>query len=171
MSKITKQSLVRKILLNAPIILLFISVLNDFDFNYFKNYFSFNFVYILIFYCGLKKNLNLGFGLIFIAGIINDTVTNLPIGLSSLLYLIICVSAAYLRTITLRPSLFNDLIYFLLTILVVNSLSYTVLTLIFSISLEYRDLLINVFFTFLLYFVFAHLFRFYERIILRKSDV
>ena len=172
MNKINKKSIFRNILLNAPIILLFVSVLNDFDFNYLDiNYFSFNFIHILIFYCGLKKNINLGYGLIFLAGIINDTVINLPLGFSSLTYLLICVSAAYLRTITLRPSLLKDLIYFLVTILVVNSFSYILLTLIFSISLEYENLLINTFFTFLLYPLFTHLFNFYERIILRKSDV
>ena len=33
-----------------PIILLFVSVLNEFDFNYLKlDYFSFNFIFILIF--------------------------------------------------------------------------------------------------------------------------
>ena len=172
MNKISKKSLIKKLLLNAPIILLFISVLNDFDFNYLDlNYFSFNFTYILIFYCGLKKNINLGYGLIFLAGIINDTVINLPIGLSSLLYLLICVSAAYLRTITLRPSLFKDWIYFLVTILVVNSFSYILLNLFFSIQIEYKDFLINIFFTFILYLIFAYLFKFYEITILRKSDV
>ena len=56
MNFIGKKNLTRKLLLNAPIILLFISVLNDFDFNYLDlKYFSFNFTYILIFYCGLKK--------------------------------------------------------------------------------------------------------------------
>jgi len=172
MNEIGKQSLFKRTLLNAPIILLFISVLNDFDFNYLDlNYFSFNFTHILIFYCGLRKNINLGYGLIFLAGIINDTIVNLPMGLSSLSYLLICLSSAYLKTITLRPSLLNDLIYFLITILVVNSFSYILLTLIFSIPLEYTNLLINVFYTFLLYFLFVHLFRFYEKIILGQLDV
>ena len=172
MNEISKPSLIKRVLLNGPVILLFISVLSNFDFNYLDlDYFSFNFIHILIFYCGLKKNINLGYGLIFLAGLINDTVINLPIGLSSLSYLLICVSAAYLRTITLRPSLSKDIIYFLVTILVVNSISYTLLNLIFSITTEYKDLLINVFFTFLLYFVFANLFKLYEIKILRRSDV
>ena len=38
-----------------PIILLFVSVLNEFDFNYLKlEYFSFNFPFILIFFFTLK---------------------------------------------------------------------------------------------------------------------
>ena len=43
------------------------------------------------------------------------------------------------------------------------------LTLIFSIPLEYTNLLINVFYTFLLYFLFVHLFRFYEKIICNSN--
>ena len=172
MNKISKKSVIERILSNAPIILLFVSVLNEFDFNYLgSKYLSFNFVYILIFYCSLKKNINLGYGLIFLAGIINDVVTNIPIGLSSLGYLLICVSAAYLRTITLRPSLLKDWIYFLITILVVNSFIYIISTLIFSLTIEYFDLLINIFFTFLLYLVFVYLFVMYEKKIIRSSDV
>ena len=172
MSEISKQGLIKRILLNAPIILLFVSVLNEFDLNYLgTKYFSFNFVYILIFYCSLKKNINLGYGLIFLAGIINDVVTNIPIGLSSLGYLLICVSAAYLRTITLRPSLLKDWIYFLFTILVVNSFIYILSTLLFSLSIEYSDLLINIFFTFLLYLIFYYLFETYEKKIIGASNV
>ena len=172
MTKINKQNFTRIILSNAPIILLFISVLNEFDFNNLGlKYFSFNFTFILIFYCGLRKNMTLGYGLIFLAGLINDAITNLPMGLSSLSYLLICVSASYLKTITLRPSLLKDLIYFLVTILVVNSLSYIFLPIIFFISVEYTYLLTNTFFTFLLYFVFAHLFRFYEKMIFGRFDV
>ncbi len=172
MNKISKKSVINIILSNAPIILLFFSVLNEFDFNYLSSkYFSFNFVYILIFYCSLKKNINLGYGLIFLAGIINDVVTNIPIGLSSFGYLLICVSAAYLRTITLRPSLLKDWIYFLITILVVNSFIYIISTLIFSLTIEYFDLLINIFFTFLLYLVFVYLFAMYEKKIIGSSNV
>ena len=160
MNKISKKSVINIILSNAPIILLFFSVLNEFDFNYF-----------LIFYCSLKKNINLGYGLIFLAGIINDVVTNIPIGLSSFGYLLICVSAAYLRTITLRPSLLKDWIYFLITILVVNSFIYIISTLIFSLTIEYFDLLINIFFTFLLYLVFVYLFAMYEKKIIGSSNV
>ena len=114
---------------NVPLLLLFISVLNEFDFNYLEvTYFSFNFPYILIFYWSLKKTESLGYGLIFIAGLINDVVVGFPIGISSLTYLLICGFAAYLRNITLRPNLFKDWMFFLLTILVVNSFTYSLLT-------------------------------------------
>ena len=93
-SKFT-TSFLNKILINAPLLLLFISVFNEFDFNYLNyKYFSFNFPFILIFYWSLKRIDTLGYGYIFIAGLFNDVVIGFPIGLSSLTYLIICGFAA-----------------------------------------------------------------------------
>ena len=113
MVRFYKSSIFSKLLKQAPIILLFISVLNEFDFNYLElKYFSFNFPFILIFYWSLKKEDSLGYGLIFIAGLINDVVVGFPIGVSSLGYLLICGFAAYLRNITLRPSVLKDWLFF-----------------------------------------------------------
>ena len=154
-----------------PIILLFTSVLNEIDFNNLGlRYFSFNFSYILIFYYSLKKTESLGYGLIFIAGLFNDVIVSLPLGISSLIYLLICGFAAYLRNITLRPNLIKDWIFFLITILVVNSISYTFLTLIFSYKIEYLNLLINSLFTFLLYIVFSYFFSFIEKLTLGNPN-
>ena len=123
MIKFSKVNLLQKLLINAPIIILFISVLNEFDFNYLElKYFSFNFPFILIFFWSLKKSESLGYGLIFLSGLINDVVVGLPIGISSFCYLIICGFAGYLRNITLRPSLIKDWLFFLVTILVVKSI-------------------------------------------------
>ena len=169
--KLKNKDLKKKLLKQVPIILLFMSVLNNFDFNYLGlKYFSFNFSYILIFYFSLKRSSSLGYTYIFIAGLFNDVVVGTPIGLSSLMYLILCGAAAYLRNITLRPSLVKDWIYFLVTVLVVNSLLYTMLTLIFSFEINYTDILINTFFTFLLYFVFYFIFKVYEKIAFESSN-
>jgi rod shape-determining protein MreD len=172
MTGIHQGSFYKRIASNLPIILLFISVLNEFDFNYVGlNYFSFNFPYILLFYWSLKKSQSLGYGLIFIAGLVNDVVLGIPLGVSSLSYLLICGFAAYLRNITLRPNLIKDWIFFLITILVVNSFSYILLTLIFSFQLNYFDLLINVIFTFILYLFFSYLFGLYDKLIVGRSNV
>ena len=155
----------------VPIFLLFTSVLNEIDFNNLGlKYFSFNFSYILIFYYSLKKTESLGYGLIFIAGLFNDVIVSLPLGISSLIYLLICGFAAYLRNITLRPNLIKDWIFFLITILVVNSISYTFLTLIFSYKIEYLNLLINSLFTFLLYIVFSYFISFIEKLTLGNPN-
>jgi len=165
MGRFREKNFFRTIIKNIPIILLFISVLNEFDFNYLElSYFSFDFPFILIFYWNLKKNEILGYGLIFIAGMINDMVVGLPIGITSLSYLFICVFASYLRNITLRPSLIKDWIFFLFTIFFIKSLMHLLLVLFFSFELDYNILMINLFFTFLMYYFLSHLFRLYSRI-------
>ena len=115
MTGLKNKTIIIKVLSSMPLILLFLSVLNDYDFNYLGlKYFSFNFSYILIFYYSLKKSESLGYIYIFIAGLFNDVVVGTPIGLSSLMYLILCGAAAYLRNITLRPNLIKDCIFFLI---------------------------------------------------------
>ena len=92
------KRIIFKIYSLAPIIILFISVLNEFDFNYLNlDYFSFNFPFILIFFFSLKDFKHFDYFLVFIAGLINDTVVGLPLGISSLSYMIICISTSYLK--------------------------------------------------------------------------
>ena len=111
-----------------PIIFLYVSVLNEFDFNYLNlDYFSFNFPFILIFYFTLKDFKHFDYFLVFIAGLINDTVVGLPLGVSSFSYILICIATSYLRNITIRPHPIKDWFYFLFTISLINSISYTVL--------------------------------------------
>ena len=172
MIRFTKTSIFNNLLRYAPILLLFISVLNEFDFNYLElKYFSFNFPFILIFYWSLKRSETLGHGLVFIAGLFNDVVVGFPIGVSSFSYLLICGFSAYLKNITLRPSVLKDWIFFAITILVVNSLMYSILVLFFSLHLDYNDLLVNLLFTFLLYVIFANIFEIYQKLIFGSSDV
>ena len=167
MNKIQKNSITHNIQKYIPIILLFISVLNEFDFNNLGLiYFSFNFSYIIIFYYSLKKSESLGYMYIFIAGLFNDVVIGTPIGISSLMYLILCGAATYLRNITLRPSLIKDSIFFLITILIINSLLFMFLNFIFNYELNYSEQVINISYTYLLYFLFVNLFNFFEKNIL-----
>ena len=172
MIRFTKTSIFNNLLRYAPILLLFISVLNEFDFNYLElKYFSFNFPFILIFYWSLKRSETLGHGLVFIAGLFNDVVVGFPIGVSSFSYLLICGFSAYLKNITLRPSILKDWAFFAITILVVNSLMYSILVLFFSLHLDYNDLLVNLLFTFFLYFIFANIFEIYQKLVFGSSNV
>ena len=172
MTGLRNKNFIKIILSKAPIILLFVSVLNNYDLNYLGlKYFSFNFSYILIFYYSLKKSESLGYTYIFIAGLFNDVVIGTPIGLSSLMYLIICVAASYLRNITLRPDLIKDSIFFLITILIINSLLFVALNLIFNYEINYQDEIINITFTFLLYFLFSNLFDLFEHYLLGNKNV
>ena len=154
---------------NTPVLLLFISVLNEIDFNNlgFK-YFSFNFVYILIFHYNLKRDGGIGYVSVFIAGLFNDVINGIPMGISSLCYLVLCAAAAYLRNITLRPNIFKDWIFFLITILVLNFITFTYLVLYLNFEINYFDRTINIIFTFLLYVVFSYLFKAYDNVISGK---
>ena len=171
MTELKNKNFIRKILTQIPLILLFLSVLNNYDFNYLGlKYFSFNFAYILIFYYSLKRSESLGYIYIFIAGLFNDVIIGTPIGLSSLMYLILCGAGAYLRNITLRPSLIKDSIFFLITMLIINSLLFIILNFIFNYKLEYFDQIINIIYTFLLYLLFSSLFDFSEHYFVGKSN-
>ncbi|WP_440931319.1 rod shape-determining protein MreD [Candidatus Pelagibacter sp.] len=172
MTDLRQNTFFRSFLKVFPLLLLFISVFNEFDANYFGvPFLSFNFAYILIFFCTLKAIDHFGYGLIFIAGLINDTVTGLPLGLSSFCYMIICVFSSYFRSITLRPTIMKDWLFFLITISVANSINYLVLYLYFGVLIDYRFLLVNNFTTFLLFFFFHFIFGFYYKKFIGKSDV
>ncbi len=152
MIKFEKKSYLYKLYSWLPIIILYISVLNEFDLNYLKiQYFSFNFPLILIFYFSLKEYINFDYLLVFFAGLINDTVVGLPLGLSSFSYIMTCIFASYLRNITIRPHLIKDWFYFLFIITLINSINYSILFLFFSYDLDIMFYLINNLFTFLLY--------------------
>ncbi len=145
-----------------PIIILVISVLNEFDFNYLNlKYFSFNFPFILIFFFTLKDFKHFDYFFVFIAGLFNDTVVGLPLGISSLSYLLICIATSYFRNITIRPSPIKDWFYFLFVISLINSINYSILTLFFSFDLILMNYLVNTFFTFLFYIIFVSIFKYY----------
>ena len=145
-----------------PVFILFISVLNEFDLNYLNlDYFSFNFPYILIFFFTLKELKHFDYFYVFIAGLINDTVVGLPLGISSLSYTLICISTSYFRNITIRPNPIKDWFYFLFVISFINSINYSILTLFFSYKIVLMSYLVNTFFTFIFYILFVAVFKYY----------
>ena len=159
-----KNNWLYKVYTWLPVIILYISVLNEFDLNYINiEYFSFNFPFILIFYFALKQYNRFDFLLVFISGLINDTVVGLPLGISPFSYILVCIFASYLRNITIRPHLIKDWFYFLFVISLINSLNYSILTLFFSYDLILTSYLVNTTCTFLLYIIFVTIFKYYMR--------
>ena len=147
-----KKNWLYKIYAWMPILILYVSVFNEFDLNYIAiEYFSFNFPFLLIFYFALKEYGRFDFLLVFIAGLINDTVIGLPLGISSFSYILVCIFASYLRNITIRPNLIKDWFYFLFVISLINSINYSVLFFFFSFELDIMYYVINNLFTFLFY--------------------
>ena len=162
MIRFQKKNLFYKIYTWLPILALFISVFIEFDFNYLNiDYFSFNFPFILIFYFALKAYQRFDYFLVFLAGLFNDTVVGLPLGISSLSYILICIFATYLRNITISPNLIKDWFYFLFIISLINSINFSVLFLFFSYELDLTLFIVNNFFTFLFYIIFSIFFKRY----------
>ena len=162
MIKFQKKNLLYKIYTWLPILVLFVSVFNEFDLNYLNiDYFSFNFPFILIFYFALKAYQRFDYFLVFLAGLFNDTVVGLPLGISSMSYILICIFATYLRNITISPNLIKDWFYFLFIISLINSINFSVLFLFFSYELDITLFIVNNFFTFLFYIIFSIFFKRY----------
>ena len=162
MTRFQKKNLFYKVYTWLPILALFISVFNEFDFNYLNiEYFSFNFPFILIFYFALKAYQRFDYLLVFLSGLFNDTVVGLPLGISSLSYILICIFATYLRNITISPNLIKDWFYFLFIISFINSINFSILFLFFSYELDITLFIVNNFFTFLFYIIFSIFFKRY----------
>ena len=162
MIRFQKKNLLYKLYTWLPILALFISVFNEFDLNYLNiDYFSFNFPFILIFYFALKAYQRFDYFLVFLAGLFNDTVVGLPLGISSLSYILICIFATYLRNITISPNLIKDWFYFLFIISLINSINFSILFLFFSYELDITLFIVNNFFTFLFYIIFSIFFKRY----------
>ena len=155
-----------------PILLLFFIAFTGFDLSFFlfDISFSFNFIYILIFFWILKKPERIGYGLLFFAGIINDVVQNFPIGVSPINYMLICSFALFIRTRTLLPNLLYDWGFFVITILFISSLHYTILTVIFDIPIRYGTLMFSSILTILVYPLFSKLFNQIYLIDLRQEN-
>ena len=157
----------KKILFSLPVVFLYF-----FSFYHFQipevgkiNVFAFNFQMILIYFYVLKFPENLGYGNIFLAGIISDTVLGISLGTTSLSYLVLSLFTSYIRNATLRsvmtaewftfiPALFFSNLVFLLMI---NNFS--------NVSFYYIELLQNTFFTFLFFPLFYYVFTYYQKLI------
>ncbi len=138
-----------KILELVPLIILFFISFNGTSIIDFK-FFTINANYILIYFWVLRKPNILGYGFIFLSGIITDVVIGLPIGVSSLALLIISAVAAYVRVVTVRISLFTDWISFIPALLIANFVYF--ISLYFSnYSIDYMYLFMNSVFTFFFY--------------------
>tara|TARA_B100000029_G_scaffold317461_1_gene309913 strand:- start:33 stop:527 length:495 start_codon:yes stop_codon:yes gene_type:complete len=113
-------------------------------------FFSINVHYILVYYWVLRKPQMLGYGFIFLSGLINDVVLGVPLGLNALSLLIIAAVAAYVRVVTVRVTLINDWISFIPALLIANFIYFLSLYL-SDYSVDYLFLLKNSVFTFIFY--------------------
>ena len=132
-----------------PLIILFFISLNGSSVINIK-FFSVNIHYILVYYWVLRQPQSLGYGFIFLSGLISDVVLGFPLGVNSLSLLFVAGVAAYVRVVTVRITLINDWISFVPALLFANFVYF--ISLYYSnYSIEYFYLLKNSIFTFIFY--------------------
>ena len=166
------KGLKETILRIGPLLLLIYICISEFHTQfYYWDIFSFNFQFIIIYYWILRDPDILGYGFIFICGLINDVVLSLPLGTSALSYLFVSLVAAYVRNATVRTSLFTDWFTFVVAILIGNFIYFFLMNKFADVQIKYVSLFYNSLFTFIIYPAFWVLFEVYKRLIyVRKND-
>ena len=162
-----KQTLFRLL----PLILLFYICISEIHTQFFYwKIFSFNFQFIIIYYWILRDPSILGYGFVFLAGLVNDVVLSMPLGTSAISYLFISLVAAYVRNATVRSSLFTDWFTFVVAILIANFIYYFLMNKFSNVPIQYINLFYNSLFTFILYPAFLCIFEIYKRLIVVRGD-
>ena len=156
----------------APLILLIYICISEFHTQfYYWEIFSFNLQFIIIYYWILRDPSIIGYGFVFLCGIINDVILNLPLGATALSYLFISLVAAYVRNATVRSTLFTDWFTFIVAILGGNMISYFLIENFTEMKIEYTSVFYDSMFTFILYPFFWGIFVLYKRfIVMRRYD-
>ena len=132
-----------------PLLILFFISLNGSSVINIK-FFSINIHYILVYYWVLRQPESLGYGFIFLSGLISDVVLGVPLGVNSLSLLFVAGVAAYVRVVTVRITLINDSISFIPALLFANFVYF--ISLYYSdFSIDYFYLLKNSIFTLIFY--------------------
>ena len=138
-----------KLITILPILMLFFIALNGSSVINIK-FFSINIHYILVYFWVLRQPQSLGYGFIFLSGLISDVVLGLPLGINSLSLLFVAGVAAYVRVVTVRITLVNDWISFIPALLFANFVYF--MSLYYSnFPVDYFYLLKNSLFTFIFY--------------------
>jgi hypothetical protein len=135
-----------------PLFLLFFTAFNGMGIINIS-FLSINIHYIIVYYWVLRQPGSLGYGVIFLSGIISDIVLGFPMGANSLSLLFVAAVAAYIRVVTVRITLINDWISFIPALLLANFIYFITLYFL-DYTIDYLYLLKNSMFTFVFYPIF-----------------
>ena len=131
--------------------------------------FSFNLPMIIIYFFILKFPDRLGLGHIFLGGIFNDVVIGIPLGASSLSYLILAFFTSYIRNATLRSKMTAEWTTFIPTLFFSNLVYFFIINNFSHLSFFYLELLRSTFFTFLFFPIFYFIFNNYQKSFLKDN--
>ena len=156
----------------GPLVLLFFICISEFHTQYYLwEIFSFNLQFIIIYYWILREPDILGYGFVFLAGLVNDVVLSLPLATSALCYLFIPLVAAYVRNATVRSSLLTDWFTFVIAIIIGNFIFYFLINKFSNLEVKYLMLFYNSLFTFILYPFFWGIFEMYKKLfVIKRND-
>ena len=155
---------IQKLISLGPLIFLYYLSISEID-TYFENFFeilSFNIQLIIIYFWILKRADLLGNGHVFFAGLINDVVMGIPLGLSSLSYLIVSFVAIYVKNMTVNTRITTDWFTFFIAIFFSNLIFFILMTNFSEITLTVTEISYNTFFTLLFFPFFWFLFTLYN---------
>jgi len=146
------KSLISKFSSLIPLFILFYLSFSEFSTDFqTMSFMSFNLSYIIIYYWVLKNPKIIGYGFIFLAGLVNDVVLGYTIGLSSLSYLSVAAFASYIRNVTVKVSLLSDWLTFIVAVLVANFMYMLAFSIFTDFTLNYLSLFVNSLITFSIY--------------------
>ena len=163
----SKYNTISKAINLGPLILLYYLSISEID-SHFENYFeilSFNIQLIIIYFWSLKKPEALGGGHVFFAGLINDVVMGIPLGLSSLSYLVVSFVATYVKNMTVNTRITTDWFTFFIAIFFSNVIFFVLLTNFSETTVSITEMSYNTFFTLLFFPFFWFIFTYYNSII------
>ena len=117
-----KVNILNKLFSAGPLFLLYYLSISEVDTNLEKLFevFSLNLQIIIIYFWIIKRPNLMGTGHIFLAGLINDVVMGVPLGLSSLSYLVISLVATYVKNMTVNTSITTDWFTFFIALIISN---------------------------------------------------
>tara|TARA_Y100001936_G_C15773436_1_gene507456 strand:- start:90 stop:602 length:513 start_codon:yes stop_codon:yes gene_type:complete len=169
----TGYRLLQKTINFGPLLFLYYLSISEID-TYFENYFeilSFNIQLIIIYFWSLKRPEILGNGHVFFAGLINDAVMGIPLGLSSISYLVTSLVATYVKNMTVNTSITTDWFTFFVAIFFANLAFLILITNFSEISVSFTEISYNTFFTLIFFPFFWFLFNIYNSIVNAGKNV
>jgi len=158
---------ISKIINLGPLIFLYYLSISEID-SHFESYFeilSFNIQLIIIYFWSLKRSEVFGNGHVFFAGLINDVVMGIPLGLSSISYLIISLTASYVKNMTVNTRITTDWFTFFIAIFFSNLTFFILMSNFTDMSLNATEISYNTFFTLIFFPFFWFLFTYYNNFI------
>ena len=164
---------IRKIINYGPIIFLYYLCISELD-THFENYYeilSFNIQLIIIYFWSLKRSEILGNGHVFFAGLLNDVVMGIPLGLSSISYLVVSFVATYVKNMTVNTSITSDWFTFFIAIFFSNLTFFILVTNFVEMTISVTDISYNTFFTLIFFPFFWFIFNFYNSMIYLGKNV